>query len=89
MTMSSVTIRVDIETKKAASEIVDYFGFDLSSVTRALYKQIVREHRIPLQLSDPEPSAESRESIKEADCLIAEGGTGLKNADEMFASMGP
>ena len=29
MTTSSVTIRVDSETKKAASEIVDYFGLDL------------------------------------------------------------
>ncbi len=87
MTSSSVTIRVDSETKKAASEIVDHFGFDLSSVTRAFYKQIVREHRIPLKLSDPEPNAESLESIKEADRIIAEGGRGYSSAQEMFASL--
>ena len=46
--MASVTIRVDDETKAEAIEIVEDFGFDLSSVTRAFYRQIVRERRIPL-----------------------------------------
>lgn len=45
--MASVTIRVDDETKAEAIEIVEDFGFDLSSVTRAFYRQIVRERRIP------------------------------------------
>ena len=45
--MASITIRVDEETKKEASRIVEDFGFDLSSVTRAFYRQIVRENRIP------------------------------------------
>ncbi|QTH60798.1 hypothetical protein J5O04_06945 [Corynebacterium hindlerae] len=31
------------------------FGFDLSSITRAFYRQIVREQRIPLNLSYPPP----------------------------------
>ncbi len=87
MASSSVTIRVDSETKKAASEIVDHFGFDLSSVTRAFYKQIVREHRIPLKLSDPEPNAESLESIKEADRIIAEGTSRFTSFDDMLASL--
>ena len=41
--MASVTIRVDEQTKRDAAEIVVDFGFDLSSVTRAFYRQIVRE----------------------------------------------
>ena len=35
MTMSSVTVRVDSDTKQKASDIAEDFGFDLSSVTRA------------------------------------------------------
>lgn len=88
MAASSVTIRVDAETKKEAARIADYFGFDLSSVTRAFYKQIVREHRIPLDLCEPQPNAESRASIKEAERMIAEGGEGYRNANDMFAAMG-
>lgn len=87
MTASSVTIRVDSETKKEAARIADYFGFDLSSITRAFYKQIVREHRIPLDLSEPQPNAESLASIQEADRIIAEGKSRFRNFDEMLASL--
>lgn len=88
MTASSVTIRVDSEVKEDAAKVAEYFGFDLSSVTRAFYKQMIREHRIPLNLSDPEPNKESLESIREADAIIAAGGSGYESVDEMFAAMG-
>ena len=44
MTMTSVTVRVDDATKKQATDIVEDLGLDLSSVTRAFYRQIVREN---------------------------------------------
>ena len=88
MAASSVTIRVDSETKKEAARVAEYFGFDLSSVTRAFYLQMVRENRIPLNLSDPEPNEESLESIRQADEIIASGGHGYKSAEEMFQAMG-
>jgi DNA-damage-inducible protein J len=88
MTSSSVTIRVDKETKEGAARVAEHFGFDLSSVTRAFYKQMIRENRIPLNLSDPEPNAESLESIHDADAIIAEGGPGYGSAEEMFRAMG-
>ena len=88
MAASSVTIRVDSNVKDGAARIAEHFGFDLSSVTRAFYMQMIRENRIPLNLSDPEPNAESLESIREADALIAAGDPGYSSADEMFAAMG-
>ena len=88
MAASSVTIRVDSETKEGASRVAEYFGFDLSSVTRAFYKQMIRENRIPLNLSEPEPNADSLESIHQADEIIAAGKPGYATADEMFKSMG-
>lgn len=88
MTASSVTVRVDSDIKEGASRIAEHFGFDLSSVTRAFYMQMIRENRIPLNLSDPQPNAESLESIREADKLIAKGGSGYSSADEMFRAMG-
>lgn len=81
--MTSVTVRVDEETKDEAAKIVEDFGFDLSSVTRAFYRQIVREQRIPLTLSYPEPNEESLRSIREADEVIARGGRGFTSAHEM------
>ena len=85
---ASVTIRVDEQTKAAASRIAEDFGFDLSSVTRAFYRQMVREQRIPLNLSYPEPNAESLKSVQEADAIIDAGGEGYSSAEDMFASMG-
>lgn len=82
--MASVTIRVDEETKNDAARIVEDFGFDLSSVTRAFYRQIVRERRIPLTLSYPEPNEESLRSIREAEDVLARGGRGFSSAREMM-----
>lgn len=73
MAASSVTIRVDSEIKEGASRIAEHFGFDLSSVTRAFYKQMIRENRIPLNLSDPEPNAESLSAIQETDEMVRTG----------------
>ena len=47
VSMASVTVRVDADTKQKAANIAEDLGLDLSSVTRAFYKQIVREKRIP------------------------------------------
>ena len=73
MAASSVTIRVDSDIKKRASHIAEHFGIDLSSVTRAFYKQMIRENRIPLNLSDPEPNVESLEAIRETEEMIRSG----------------
>lgn len=88
MTTASVTVRVDEATKHAAAAIAEDFGFDLSSVTRAFYRQIVREERIPLTLEYPKPNRESRESLKETEELIASGHPGYDSVDAMFEAMG-
>jgi DNA-damage-inducible protein J len=89
MSTSSVTIRVDEGTKSAAAKIAEDFGFDLSSVTRAFYRQMVRENRIPLALSYPEPNEKSLASIKEAEEIIAQAAPGrFSNAEEMYKDLG-
>ncbi|WP_130811139.1 type II toxin-antitoxin system RelB/DinJ family antitoxin [Olsenella sp. Marseille-P4559] len=72
--MASVTVRVDEKTKEQATEIVEDFGFDLSSVTRAFYRQIVRERRIPLNLSHETPNDETAAALKEGADIMARGG---------------
>ncbi len=74
--MTTMTIRCDESDKAAAVKVAEYYGFDLSSVTRALWKQMARTHRIPLDFGNYEPNAESLHSIQEAESIIAAGGTG-------------
>lgn len=87
MTTASVTVRVDEATKQAAASIAEDFGFDLSSVTRAFYRQIVREQRIPLNLEYPKPNKESVESLRETEELVKSGHPGYDSLDDMFKSM--
>lgn len=86
--MASVTVRVDDATKERAAEIAEDFGFDLSSVTRAFYRQIVRENRIPLNLSYGEPNADSLHALAEAREILARGSSRFSGADEMFEALG-
>ncbi len=73
--MTTMTIRCEEKDKIAAQQVAEYYGFDLSSVTRAFWKQMGRTHRIPLDLGNEEPNDESLEAIRETEELIARGGT--------------
>ena len=88
MGTASVTIRVDESTKQTVSAIAEDFGFDISSITRAFYKQIEREHRIPVTLEYPKLNKESLESVREADEIARNGGPAYASAKEMFEAMG-
>lgn len=76
MAMSSVTVRVDERDKREAGAIVAYYGLDLSSATRAFYKQIIRERCIPIDFGYHCPTDESLKSIQEAEEILKAGGTG-------------
>lgn len=67
MATSTLTIRIDDDLKHAASEVADYYGLDLSSVTRAFYKQMVNTRRIPLTFAPEESAAEGAEASGDGD----------------------
>ena len=89
MASATLTIRVDDDLKREASEVADYYGLDLSSVTRAFYKQMVNTRRIPLTFAPEEPNAESLEAIREGDAILASGKKGrfANGADLIAAAM--
>lgn len=74
--MTTMTIRCDEADKAAASAVAEYYRLDLSSVTRAFWKQMARTNSIPLDFGNRQPNSESFRSIREADEIIAAGGTG-------------
>lgn len=89
MASSTLAICIDDDLKREASEAADYYGLDLSSVTRAFYKQMVNTHRIPLTFAPDEPNAESLEAIREGDAFLASGKEGrfTDGADLVAAAM--
>ena len=76
MAASTLTIRVDEDLKREAAEVASYYGLDLSSVTRAFYKQMVNTRRIPLTFAPEEPNDESLAAIVEGDRFLASGKAG-------------
>lgn len=75
MTMHNMTIRIDEDLKNGASRVAEYYGFDLSSVTRAFYKQMVDTRSIPLTLNPSgraTPFSGEDETIDEIDALSME-----------------
>ena len=89
MASATLTIRVDDDLKREASEVAGYYGLDLSSVTRAFYKQMVNTRRIPLTFAPEEPNAESLEAVREGDAFLASGKKGrfTNGADPVAAAM--
>lgn len=76
MATATLTIRVDSDLKREAAEVADYYGLDLSTVTRAFYKQMVNTRRIPLTFAPEEPNEESLAAIAEGDEFLASGKAG-------------
>lgn len=76
MAASTLTIRIDSDLKNEAASICDYYGLDLSTATRAFYKQIVNTHRIPLTFSSEEPNTGSLQAIAKGDEFLSSGEPG-------------
>lgn len=85
--MTSITVRIDEPTKQRLSDIADDLGLDTSSITRAFYKQIVREQRIPLNLSYEEPNEKSLESLRQSE-EIEKKKPRFNNSKELFEYLG-
>lgn len=87
MASTTLTIRMDDDLKREASEVADYYGLDLSSVTRAFYKQMVNTRRIPLTFAPEEPNDESLEAIREGDAFLTSGKKGrFTNGSDLIAA---
>ncbi len=73
MAASTLTIRLDDNLKEGAARIVEHYGLDLSSATRAFYKQIVNTGAIPLSFDYEQPNAESLAAIRETEEMMKTG----------------
>lgn len=55
MVTSTLTIRIEDDLMLEATEVADCYGLDLSSITLALYRQMVNTRSIPLTFAPVEP----------------------------------
>lgn len=66
--MANVTtsIRMDADTKKLASELLNELGLDLSSAINIFLKQVVLQGGLPFEVKYPQYKAEVIEAMEEA-----------------------
>lgn len=73
MAASTLTIRLDDSLKERAARIVEHYGLDLSTATRAFFTQIVNTGAIPLSFDYEQPNEESLQAIRETEEMIRTG----------------
>ncbi len=90
--MSQVTVHISDADKQQVDYIVKELGLDMTTVTRAFYRQIIREQRVPLDFSLGLP-AETEEAMEESRLLAMRGKakrytTGKNLVDGVLATAG-
>lgn len=63
MAQTNVNIRMDESTKKAFDKFCSEIGLSVSSAFNIFAKTVVREQRIPFELSIDVPNVETRKAI--------------------------
>lgn len=66
--MANVTtsIRIDADTKKAASDLLNELGLDLSSAVNIFLRQVVLQGGLPFEIKYPQYKPEVLEATEEA-----------------------
>ncbi len=67
MAQANVNIRMDEETKVAFDKFCNEIGLSVSAAFNIFAKTVVREQRIPFELSIEKPNAETLAAMREYD----------------------
>ena len=67
MAQTNVNIRMDENTKKEFNAFCNEIGISVSSAFNIFAKTVVREHRIPFEITTDVPNAETIAAIENAD----------------------
>ena len=86
MAQTNINIRIDEATKTAFEKFCNEIGLSLSAAFNIYAKTVVREHRIPFELSINEPNEVTKAAMREAEYIVAHPDEYKRysSVDEMF-----
>ncbi len=89
MAQTNVNIRMDESTKKAFDAFCSEIGLSVSSVFNMFAKTVVREQRIPFEITAENPNKETREAIAEVQRMKKDPtiGKAYDDVDVMFEEL--
>ncbi|MBI9094699.1 MAG: type II toxin-antitoxin system RelB/DinJ family antitoxin [Sphaerochaeta sp.] len=82
---SNLNIRMDKKLKSQLEEIVSSLGLNVSTAVNIFARQVVRQGRIPFEISLDVPNKETLNAMREAESLAREPmAKGYYNVDSLF-----
>lgn len=89
MSQGSLTIKLDNETKKEFNEFCEEIGINMTTAINMFIKKVIREQRIPFDLSLDKPNTETLQALQESEDIL----NGIKkvksynSVDELFKDL--
>ena len=71
MSQGSLTIKLDNETKKEFNEFCEEIGINMTTAINMFIKKVIREQRIPFELSLNKPNLETLQAIQESEDILS------------------
>ena len=89
MSTVNMSIRIDTNLKKQADAMLSDMGLNMTTAMNIFLRQVVRQGRIPFEISTDIPNAETLEAIREVDDMINGKIPAKKyaNTDELFEEL--
>lgn len=85
---ANVTIRMDKNLKKQTEQLLNEFGMNMTTAFTIFAKTVVRQGRIPFEISIDVPNAETIKAIEEADKISHDPTVkGYTNVEEMMGDI--
>ncbi|NLC93897.1 MAG: type II toxin-antitoxin system RelB/DinJ family antitoxin [Treponema sp.] len=86
--MAAISIRIDDATKKQFDTFCDSVGLTVSAAFNIFAKTVVREQRIPFEITTEIPNATTIAAIQEGDKIANDSSfKGYKNLNKMWADL--
>ena len=70
MAQGTLTIKLDNETKKEFNEFCEEIGINMTTAINMFIKKVIREQRIPFELSLNKPNLETLQAIQESEDIL-------------------
>lgn len=70
MSQGNLTVKLDNETKKQFSEFCDEIGINMTTAINMFIKKVIREQRIPFELSLNKPNMETLQALQESEDIL-------------------
>lgn len=88
---AAINVQVDAKDKEQATSILKDLGLNMSTAINMFIKQIIKRDGLPFEVSNPKPSKELLEALKEGEDIIEDirngKRTGYNNVNEMLRAI--